>query len=134
MPDPFKFDLVSPESMLLSEDVEQVVVPGAEGDFTVLIGHAPVIAALRPGLLDVTLPGGAEQRYFVRGGFAEAGPESLTVLAQLAVDLDELDRDLLAQQIKHAEEDVADASSDTQRDRLQTALDQLRAVESVIRS
>lgn len=133
MPEPFRFDLVSPEDMLVSEEAEQVLVPGSEGDFTVLSGHAPIIATLRPGLLDVVYPGGREQRFFVRGGFAEAGPESLTVLAQLAIDLDAFDRDVLAQEIKDAEEDVQDAADDRARDRAQMALDQLRAVEAVIR-
>ncbi len=78
----FKFELVSPERLLLSEDVEQVVVPGSEGDFTVLAGHAPVLSTLRPGVMDVKLPGGKAKRLYVKAGFAEVDPESLTVLAQ----------------------------------------------------
>ena len=71
MPDPFTFDLVSPEKLLLSEDVEMVVVPGAEGDFGVLIGHAPLISSLRPGVINTYTGKKVEKRIFVAGGFAE---------------------------------------------------------------
>ena len=93
MPDAFKFELVSPERLLVSGEVEQVLVPGAEGDMTVLAHHAPLLTTLRPGLLDIGLPGGEHQRYFIRGGFAEVGPSGLTVLAETAIDLVELDAD-----------------------------------------
>ena len=92
MPDPFKFELVSPERLLVSGNVEQVIVPGSEGEMTVLAHHAPLLTTLRPGLLDIGFPGGGEhQRYFVRGGFAEVSPAGLTVLAETAIDLVELD-------------------------------------------
>ena len=80
----FKFELVTPERMALSEDVGQVVVPGIEGEFTVLAGHAPVISVLRPGIIDVTLPDASKTRIFVRGGFAEVDADHLTVLAERA--------------------------------------------------
>ena len=86
MPDPFTFDLVSPEKLLLSEYVEMVVVPGAEGDFGVLIGHAPLISALRPGVIDTYAGTKVEKRIFVAGGFAEVIGERCTVLAEEAVD------------------------------------------------
>jgi len=120
MSDPFKFELVSPERLLVSGEVEQVLVPGAEGDMTVLAHHAPLLTTLRPGLLDIGYASGEHQRYFIRGGFAEVGPSGLTVLAETAVDLVELDAGRLAGAIKDAEEDVADASSDIARDRAQT--------------
>ena len=132
MPDPFKFELVSPERLLVSGDVEQVLVPGAEGDMTVLAHHAPLLTTLRPGLLDIGYPGGEHQRYFIRGGFAEIGPAGLTVLAETAIDLVELDAGQLAQAVKNAEEDVADATEDTARDRAQTKLDHLRQVQSAL--
>ena len=100
--------------------VEQVLVPGAEGDMTVLAHHAPLLSTLRPGVLDIGLPGGERKRYFIRGGFAEVGPAGLTVLAETAIDLVELDADQLAQAVKDAEEDVADATEDAVRDRAQT--------------
>jgi len=132
MSDPFKFELVSPERLLVSGEVEQVLVPGAEGDMTVLAHHAPLLTTLRPGLLDIGYASGEHQRYFIRGGFAEVGPSGLTVLAETAVDLVELDAGRLAGAIKDAEEDVADASSDIARDRAQTKLDLLRQVQSTL--
>ncbi len=132
MPDPFKFELVSPARLLVSRDVEQVIVPGSEGEMTVLAHHAPLLTTLRPGLLDIGFPGGEHQRYFVRGGFAEVSPAGLTVLAETAVDLNELDAGQLAQAIKDAEEDVADATANDVRDRAQTKLDQLRQVQATL--
>ncbi|HAH64584.1 MAG TPA: F0F1 ATP synthase subunit epsilon [Rhizobiales bacterium] len=132
MSDPFKFELVSPERLLVSGEVEQVLVPGAEGDMTVLAHHAPLLTTLRPGLLDIGYASGEHQSYFIRGGFAEVGPSGLTVLAETAVDLVELDAGRLAGAIKDAEEDVADASSDIARDRAQTKLDHLRQVQSTL--
>ena len=131
MPDPFKFELVSPERLLVSGQVEQVLVPGAEGDMTVLAHHAPVLTTLRPGLLDIGFPGGKSQRYFIRGGFAEMNPAGLTVLAETAIDLDELRPEQLAQAIKDAEEDVADLENDA-KDRAQTKLEQLRQVQTTL--
>lgn len=110
----FKFELVSPERILLSEDVEQVIVPGTEGDFTVLPGHAPVIAALRPGVLDVQV-GGKRRRVFVRSGFAEVDPERLTVLAQTALDLDSVDKATIGAALTFAEAELADAKTDEGR-------------------
>ena len=132
MPDAFKFELVSPERLLVSDEVEQVLVPGSEGDMTVLAHHAPLLTTLRPGLLDIGLPGGEHKRYFIRGGFAEVGPAGLTVLAETAIDLVELDAGQLAQAVKDAEEDVADATEDAVRDRAQTKLDQLRQVQATL--
>jgi F-type H+-transporting ATPase subunit epsilon len=131
MPDPFQFELVSPERLLVSGEVEQVLVPGAEGDMTVLARHAPVLTTLRPGLLDIGFPGGKSQRFFIRGGFAEVNPAGLTVLAETAIDLDELEPAQLAQAIQDATEDVADSADDV-RDRAQTKLDHLRQVQATL--
>lgn len=132
MADTFKFELVSPERLLMSENVAQVLVPGSEGDFTVLPLHAPVLSTLRPGVIDVVLPGGRERRIFVRAGLAEVDPASLTILAQRAVDLDDLDRDWLAQEIRNAEEDVADAQNEDVRTAAQNTLDRLRQIEEAL--
>jgi F-type H+-transporting ATPase subunit epsilon len=127
----FHFDLVGPEKLLYSGEVEQVDVPGSEGDFGVLAGHAPLIALLRPGVL--TIYTGSEQiRAVVTGGFAETNPNGLTVLADSAVAIDDLDRDMLAGQIKDLEEDFADASDGAAKDRIAHKLDQLRAVQAVL--
>ncbi len=132
MPDAFKFELVSPERLLVSGDVEQVLVPGAEGDMTVLAHHAPLLTTLRPGLLDIGFPSGEHQRFFIRGGFAEVGASGLTVLAETAIDLVELDAGQLAQSVQDAEEDVADAAEGAVRDRAQTKLDHLRQVQAAL--
>jgi F-type H+-transporting ATPase subunit epsilon len=126
----FHFDLVSPEQLVFSGEVEHVVVPGTEGEFGVLAGHAPLVAMLKPGILKILGPN--EQRILVVGGFAEVGPEGLTVLADRAMPVDEVDPAVLAGEIKDAEEDVADAKDDAARDKLRLKLDQLRAVQAVL--
>ena len=132
MADKLSFDLVAPERRLLSEQVDMVVVPGSEGDFGVLAGHAPVMATLRPGVLDITGAPQGEQRIFVRGGFAEVTAEGLTVLAEHAVPLADLDASALDQEIKNAQEDVADAKDDTKRARAQESLDHLRELKNAL--
>ena len=107
----FKFELVSPERILMSVDADQVVVPGADGDFAVLAGHAPVIATLRPGVLDVTSAAG-KTRLFVKAGFAEVDPTRLTVLAQKAYDVDDMSADVIATELKTAEAELAAAQTD----------------------
>ena len=125
----FHFDLVSPERMLFSGEVEQVDVPGSEGDFGVLAGHAPLVATLKPGILTI-INGGDRQRIIVFGGFAEVSGAGLTILADGAVAVEDVDAAAIAAQIKDAEEDVADAADDATRDRLRRKLDQLRTVQA----
>jgi F-type H+-transporting ATPase subunit epsilon len=125
----FQFDLVAPEKLLFSGAVDQVDVPGSEGDFGVLAGHAPLVATLRPGIL-VMYQDGGELKVVVNGGFAEVGPAGLTVLADMAVPLEEFDRDVLAGVIKDTEEDVADATDDWKRDKLTHKLDQLKELQA----
>ena len=103
------FELVSPARLLFSGEVTSVTLPGTEGDMGIFAGHAPVLSTLRPGVVVVTKEGGATDRIFVRGGFAEVNPQGLTVLAETAIPLAELDAAALAQQVKDAEEDFADA-------------------------
>ena len=126
----FHFELVSPEQRVFSGEVEHVVVPGSEGEFGVLAHHAPLIAMLRPGIL--TILGPNEQRFVVRGGFAEVNPRGLTVLADFAMPVEEVDREVLAGQIKDLEEDVADAADGPARDRATQRLDQLKAVQAAL--
>jgi F-type H+-transporting ATPase subunit epsilon len=125
----FQFDLVAPEKLLFSGAVDQVDVPGSEGDFGVLAGHAPLVTTLRPGIL-VMYQDGGELKVVVNGGFAEVGPAGLTVLADMAVPLEEFDRDVLAGVIKDTEEDVADATDDWKRDKLTHKLDQLKELQA----
>jgi len=126
------FDLVSPERLLVAADVDQVDVPGTEGDFGVLPGHAPVMTTLKPGVLTVLQQSKAAQKYFVRGGFAEVTLVGLTVLAEEAMPLAELDTAALEQRIKNAEEDVADAKDDATRRRAEGLLNQLRELRTAL--
>ena len=91
MADPLKFDLVSPERLLLSEEVESVVVPGGEGYFTVFAQHAPLMSTLKPGQIEVKALSGDVRKFFVRGGFADVTPGGLTILADQAIPLEDLD-------------------------------------------
>src|ERR1041384_6577297 len=87
----FHFELVSPDKISFSGEVDQVDVPGSEGDFGVLAGHALLIALLRPGLMTVSA-GGEKTKLVVLGGFAEVGPDGLTVLADVGTSLEDFDR------------------------------------------
>lgn len=110
----FTFELVSPEKVLLSGEAEQVLLPGAEGDMTILAGHSPLISTLRPGVIDVTL-GGAKSRVYVRQAFAQVEPDRLTVLAEKAVDVAELSAAAVATELSAAEAELAAAKTDEQR-------------------
>jgi F-type H+-transporting ATPase subunit epsilon len=127
----FHFDLVSPEKLLFSGDVEQVDVPDTEGDRGVLAGHAPFVTTVRPGILVVHGEQG-EMRVVVDGGFAEVGPAGLTVLAERAVPVEEFDRAALAAAIKDTEEDGADEKDDRKRDKLALKLAQLKALQAAL--
>ncbi len=126
------FELVSPERLLISAEVRQVTVPGTEGLFTVMPNHAPVLSSLRPGVVEVVMADGAEDRIFVRGGFAEVNNTGLTVLAEVAIPLAQLDSAALDKQVRDAEEDVADAQDDETRRRAQESLDHLRELRQAL--
>ena len=125
----FKFELVSPERVLMSVDADQVVVPGADGDFAVLAGHAPLISTLRPGVLDVTA-GGSKRRLLVKSGFAEVDPSRLTILAQSAFDLDELTPTIVARELSAAEAQLAAAKDDAARATADTLVNELRRISA----
>jgi F-type H+-transporting ATPase subunit epsilon len=127
----FHFDLVSPEKLLFAGDVGQVDLPGAEGDLGVLAGHAPLVTALRPGIIVVYREDG-DLRVVVNGGFAEVGSSGLTVLADMAVPVDEFDQAVLVGEIKDTEEDFADSTDGWQRDKLANRLDQLKALQAAL--
>jgi len=111
MADTLKLELVSPEKLLMSKDVSSVKVPGDEGDYVVLPEHAPFMTTMRPGVVEIKSDEG-EQRFFVKGGFADAGPSSLTILAEVATDCAQLTGDLLASELKTANEAVEAAETD----------------------
>lgn len=126
------FELVSPARLLFSGDVTSVQIPGTEGEMTILAGHSPVLATLKPGVVIVQKDSGAADRIFVRGGFAEVNAGGLTVLAETAIPMAELDRGALEQQIRNAEEDVADAKDDEKRRKAAETLDHLKAIAAAV--
>jgi F-type H+-transporting ATPase subunit epsilon len=128
----FHFDLVSPEKLAFSGEVDQVDVPGVEGDFGVLAGHAPVVAAIRPGILVVT-SGGKHQKIIVTGGLAEVSDKGLTVLADVATSLQELDRQAFADQISHMEAKLAEKDG-SELDRAIERLDHFKSIQSQLNS
>lgn len=125
------FDLVSPERLLISAEVDQVDVPGSEGGFGVFANHAPLMTTLKPGVLTIFNQGKPAEKFFVRGGFAEVTLQGLTVLAEEAMPMAELDG-TLSQRIKDAEEDVTDAKDDATRHRAQDQLDGLRELRAAL--
>jgi F-type H+-transporting ATPase subunit epsilon len=124
----FQFDLVSPEKLLFSGKVEQVDVPGSEGDFGVMAGHAPLVSMLRPGILTVRGEQG-EQRVFIHGGFAEVSASGLTVLADVATDVAEIDQAALAEHIKTIEESIESMEPGSALDREIWRLDHFKTVQ-----
>ncbi len=124
-------EFVSPENVLFSGDVDQVDLPGIEGDLGVLPGHAPMVTTLRPGVVTI-IREARREAVVVVGGFAEMGPAGLTVLADRAVAREDFDFDSLASDIKDAEEDIADCTDDAQRDKLVRRLDQLHALQAAL--
>jgi F-type H+-transporting ATPase subunit epsilon len=129
MAETFKFELITPERMVMSDDAARVVVPGMEGEFTVLPSHAPVISALRPGIIDVALADQRVVRMFVKGGFAEVDAGSLTVLAQNALDVETLNQQTLASELQLAESELADAHDDAGRLAASAAVETLKALQ-----
>src|ERR1700719_2783392 len=128
----FHFDLVSPEKLAFSGEVDQVDIPGAEGDFGVLAGHAPIVAAIRPGILTVT-SGGAHQKIIVLGGLAEMSDKGLTVLADVATSLQELDRAKFADKIADMEAKLKEKEG-SELDRAIERLDHFKSIQHQLNS
>ena len=128
----FHFDLVSPEKLAFSGEVDQVDIPGVEGDFGVLAGHAPVIAAIRPGIITVHASG-THEKIIVTGGIAEVNEHGLTVLADIARSLEELDRAKLADVIAEMEAKLAEKEGD-EFDRALERLDHFKTVQQQVQS
>ncbi|MBN9589759.1 MAG: ATP synthase F1 subunit epsilon [Alphaproteobacteria bacterium 64-11] len=123
------FDLVSPEKLLLSARADMVTVPGTEGYMGVMAGHSPLVSTLRAGMIDVAVDG-KDDRYFIKGGFAEINPEKITVLAEEAVPMTELDIAVLDQRIRDAQEDEIAAKTDAERLRAAQLVDDLKLVRA----
>jgi F-type H+-transporting ATPase subunit epsilon len=123
-----KFELVTPERIALAGDARQVVVPGLEGEFTVLPGHAPVISQLRPGVIEVTLADAPRTRMFVKGGIAELAGDRLVVLAERALEEDAMDATIIAAELEVAEAELASATDDAAKLSAAFAVARLRAM------
>jgi F-type H+-transporting ATPase subunit epsilon len=128
----FHFELVAPDRVLFNGPAQAVLVPGNEGDFQVLSDHAPVMTAMRPGVVAIDDAQGKHSRVFVRGGFADASKSGLILLAETAIPFEDLNADRLGQEIKNAEEDLADAADDKKPD-AQEKLDRLRELKDAIK-
>jgi len=128
----FRFDLVSPEKLAFSGEVDQVDIPGTEGDFGVLAGHAPVIAGVRPGIITVTA-GGRQEKIIVLGGIAEVNDKGLTVLTEVATSLEELDRAQLAETISEMESKLAEQEG-SELDHAIERLDQFKSIQQQLQT
>ncbi|WP_300542523.1 F0F1 ATP synthase subunit epsilon [Maricaulis sp.] len=131
MADKLHFDLVSPERRLFAGDVDQVAVPGEEGDFGVLPNHAPFMSIIRPGAIAV-MNDGAVERTFIHGGFAEVTPAGLTILAEEAIPMAELDAGEVAQALSDAREDVATAKDEEEREQAEALVVKYEAMQAAL--
>ena len=129
----FHFDLVSPEKLAFSGEVDQVDVPGIEGDFGVLAGHAPVVAVIRPGILTI-ITGSTRRKIIVLGGLAEVSEKGLTVLADVATSIEDLDRAAFASQIGEMEEKLKNGEPGHELDREIERLDHFKSIQTQITS
>ena len=125
------FEFVSPERVLFSGEVDQVDLPGAEGDLGIFADHAPLVTPLRPGIVTI-YRAGAREPVVVIGGFAEVSPSGLTVLADRAMPRENFDTAMLAAEIKDAEEDVADTTNEANHDKLARRLEQLKSLQAAL--
>ncbi len=131
MADKLCFNLVSPERELMSAEVDQVDIPGTEGWIGVLPNHSPLMTALAPGMVRIK-SGSDETRIFVRGGFAEISPAGLTILAEEAMKAEDLNAERIAQRVKNAEEDLADADTDEKKLAANQALASLKELQAAL--
>jgi F-type H+-transporting ATPase subunit epsilon len=140
MADRIQFELVSPERLIVSTEVEMVVVPGTEGNFGVLPGHAPLISTIRPGTIDIYEGGAITERIFIVGGIAEVTPQRCTVLADEAMAPDSLDRAAIEAELQAVEGNLTSLrehigrAAGTERERLLAELRQLERQQSVVQA
>ena len=132
MAESFQFELVSPERLLVSEVVTAVLAPGTDGYMTIMSGHAPAMTTLKPGVVTVTTAGGADQRFYVQGGFADITNDSMILLAEHALPVAELNAADLDSKMRNAEEDVADAKTPDARSKAEQQLSALKDARSAL--
>lgn len=134
MAEAFQFELVSPERLVLSEQVIEVVVPGTEGYMTVMAHHAPLMATVKPGVVTVKMADGKPDSYVVFGGFVDITPDGCTLLAESAVHVTDIKADELQRRIQDAKEDFEDATTREERARAEDLLGQLTTLEEALRA
>ena len=132
MADSFSFELVSPEQLLLSARVTEIVLPATDGEMTVMANHAPFMTTIRPGVVTVKAEDGSVSKFVVFGGFADILPSGCTLLAESAVAVKDIDRADIARRIQEAKEDVSDAKDDEARSKAEQFLQQLTTLEAAI--
>ena len=132
MAEQLTFELVSPERLLCSTDVEMVVVPGGEGDFGVLAGHAPLVSTVRSGVIDVYGSDSISDRIFVAGGFAEVVAARCTVLAEEAINLKEVERSAVEERIRRNEQSIQNLNPGDDAHALESDLAVARALMDVL--
>ena len=130
MAEAFPFELVSPEKQLVSGEATEVLIPGTEGYFQVFANHAPLMSTIKPGVVEVKMADGEAARFVIFGGFADVSPAGLTLLAQHAVDVNDLDKADLERRVQEAKEDLADAKTDEAKAKAADYLDQLTTLQS----
>jgi F-type H+-transporting ATPase subunit epsilon len=132
MADNFNFELVSPERVLLSEMVTEVVIPATEGDMTVMAHHAPTMTTIKPGIVSVRSSRGSKQDYVVFGGFADILPTGCTLLAESAVAIEDLNKDELTRRIEVVKAELEDVLSEEHRSRLEHLIMELSHLRGVV--
>jgi F-type H+-transporting ATPase subunit epsilon len=132
MAKPFAFELVSPEKQLVSGEASAVLIPGTEGYFQVLADHAPTMSTIKPGVIEVSMVDGDTTKYVVFGGFADVSPRGLTILAEHAVNVEDINSDDIKKRIQDAQEDVEDAKDDNAKAKAIDYIDQLTTLEQAI--
>jgi len=126
--DTFQFELVAPEKLIYSDDIEFVVVPGAEGDFGVLPGHSLLLSSVRPGIIEIHENDKPKERFFVGGGFADVTPERCTILSTESVNLAVIDESEARKRLDTAERNLSDATSDAEREKCEKAVEVAQAL------
>ncbi|KFB08669.1 F0F1 ATP synthase subunit epsilon [Nitratireductor basaltis] len=128
----FKFELVSPERLLFSEEATEVVIPGTEGEMTVMANHAPTMTSINPGVVSVTSQGGEKEQFAVFGGFADILPDQCTLLAEAAVRLADLSKEDLEQRIEAVRSEMEEAKDYEARSKAELYLSQLTTLQGAI--
>ncbi|MGB7287675.1 MAG: F0F1 ATP synthase subunit epsilon [Salaquimonas sp.] len=128
----FPFELVSPEKLLVSGEASEVLIPGTEGYFQVLANHAPFMSTIKPGVVEVKMADGAASRYVIFGGFADVSPNGLSILAEHATNVADLNKEDLAKRVQDAKEDLADAKDEDAKTAASEYLDQLTTLQAAL--